>query len=133
MKTRSFALVAIAALLFNVAAFAAGDTKKSRAKKRASMRLVAMLPASDGVGVFDAKQFLGSALPTILASNQTAISDITVKINEMANRTGVDLRKFDEIVVGVTAKQVSPSEIDFEPVAIASGDVTGDTSASRHG
>src|SRR5512140_2288565 len=124
MRKKNFALIAIFALLLNVAAFAGGDTDKARAaKKRASMRLVAMLPASDGVGIFDAKQFLGTSLPTILASNQTALSEIAVKINEMANRTGVDLRKFDEIVVGVAAKQVSPTETDYEPVAIASGDV----------
>jgi len=124
MKTKYFAFVAIAALLFNVGAFAAGDTKNARAKKRASMRLVAMLPASDGVAIFDAKQFLGTALPTLLASNQPALSEITTKINEMATRTGVDLRKFDEIVVGVAAKQVTATEMDYEPVAIASGDVT---------
>jgi len=124
MKTRSFALVAITALLLNVAAFAAGDTKKPRAKKRASMRLVAMLPASDGVAIFDAKQFLGTALPTLLASNQPALTDITAKINEMSARTGIDLRKFEEIAVGIAAKQVSATETDYEPVAIASGDVT---------
>jgi hypothetical protein len=124
MEKKYFALAAIAALLFNVAAFAAGDTKKARAKRRASMRLVAMLPASDGVAIFDAKQFLGTALPTLLASNQPALTEITTKINEMSARTGVDLRKFDEIVGGVTAKQVSATETDYEPVAIASGDVT---------
>lgn len=124
MRKQHFALIAIFALLLNVAAFAAGDTNRTRAaKKRASMRLVAMLPASEGVGIFDAKQFLGTSLPTILASNQSALSEVTVKINEMANRTGVDLRKFDEVAVGVATKQVSPTETDYEPVAIASGDV----------
>ncbi len=123
MKKKYFALAAITALLLNVAAFAAGDTKRSRAKRRASMRLVAMLPASDGVAIFDTKQFLGTSLPIILASNQPALGEVTTKINEMANRTGVDLRKFDEVVVGVASKQVSATETDFDPVAIASGDV----------
>lgn len=123
MKTRSFAIAAIAALLLNAAAFAAGDTKKARAKKRSSMRLVAMLPASDGVGIFDAKRFLSDAMPTLLNANQPALSEITTKIEDMANRTGVDLRKFDEIVVGVAVKNVSATETDYEPVGIASGDV----------
>jgi hypothetical protein len=124
MKKKYFALAAITALLLNIAVFAAMDTKRPRAKKRASMRLVAMLPASDGVAIFDAKQFFNTSMPTILASNQPVLSEITAKINEMANRTGVDLRKFDEIVVGVATKQVSATETDYEPVAIASGAVT---------
>ena len=125
MRKKQFALVAIFAILLNIAAFAGGDTTKAQAaKKRATLRLVGMLPASDGVVIFDAKQFFGTSLPTVLASNQTALGEISQKINEMANRTGVDLRKFDEIVVGVATKQVSPTETDFEPVAIASGDVT---------
>jgi hypothetical protein len=124
MRNKYFALAAISALLLNVAAFAGGDTNRTKAaKKRASMRLVSMLPASDGVAIFDARQFVGSSLPTILASNQPALAEITARINEMANRTGVDLRKFDEVAVGIATKQVSPTETDYEPVAIASGDV----------
>src|SRR5204862_7679148 len=123
MKARSFAFVAIATLLFNVAAFAAGDTKKARAKKRTATRLVALLPASDGVGVFDANQFLDEALPTLLSANQPVLSEIRAKLSEMEVRTGIDLRKFEQVVVGVVAKQISAKEVDFDPVEIASGDV----------
>lgn len=124
MRNKNFALIAIAALLLNIAAFAGPDTKRERARKRATMRLVGMLPASDGVGIFDTRQFLDTSLPTVLASNQPALAAVAARINEMAARTGVDLRKFDEIVVGIAARPVSAKEIDFEPVAIASGSVT---------
>lgn len=123
MKTRFFASAAIAVLLLNVVGIAAGDTRRSKAKKRQATRLVALLPASEGVAVFDAKKFLNDALPKVLSTNQPMLGEIMAKINEMENRTGIDLRKFDQVAVGVAIKQVTAKEFDFEPVAIASGDM----------
>jgi hypothetical protein len=125
MKKKYFALAAMASMVLNVAAYAAGDTKKARAKKRAVTRLVAMLPASDGVAAFESKRFFDRALPTVLSANQPVLSEITAKLNAMQDRTGIDLRKFDSVVVGIAFKQVSATEVDFEPVAIANGDVNG--------
>ena len=123
MKTKSFAVAAIAVLLLNIAGIAAGDTRSARVKKREAMRLVSVLPASDGVAVFDAKRFLTDGLPTLLSANQPVLAEVMAKLNEMENRTGIDLRKFDQIAVGVAMKQITPKEVDFEPVAIASGDI----------
>ncbi len=123
MKIKFFASAAIAVLLLNVIGLGAGDTRGSRAKKRAAARLVDMLPASDGVAVFDSKRFLNDALPKVLSANHPMLGEIMAKISEMENRTGIDLRKFDQVVVGVAVKQVSAKEMDFEPVAIASGDI----------
>ena len=123
MKTRFFALAAIAVLLLNVVGFAGGDTRSAQAKKREAMRLVSVLPASDGVAVFDAKRFLNDALPKVLATNQPMLGEIMAKLNEMENRTGIDLRKFDQIAVGVAMKQITPKEVDYEPVVIANGDI----------
>jgi hypothetical protein len=50
------------------------------------------------------------------------LSEVMTRINAMENRTGIDFRKFEHLAVGIKAKQISPTEIDFEPVAIASGD-----------
>lgn len=123
MKIRFFASAVIAVLLLNVVEIAAGDTRRAKAKKRQAARLVSLLPASDGVAVFDAKRFLSEALPKILSSNQPILGEVMARINEMENRTGIDLRKFEQVAVGVAFKQVSAKEMDYEPVAIASGDI----------
>lgn len=123
MKTRILAFAAIAVLLGNIGIFATPDTRKKSARQRHITRLVSILPASDGVAVFDAKRFLSDALPQILSSNQPMIGEVMSKITEMESRTGIDLRKFDQVAVGVAFKAISAKEMDFEPVAVASGDV----------
>lgn len=123
MKTRFYALTAIAVLLLNVVGFAAADVSGAKAKKAQVTRLVSLLPASDGVAVFDSKRFLGDALPKVLSANQPMLAEIMAKISEMEGATGIDLRKFDQVAVGLAMKQLSPTNIDFEPVAIANGDI----------
>lgn len=123
MKTRFIAFTAIACLLLNFVAFAGTDTRKLRAKKRLISRLVSQLPASDGIAVFEAKRFLTDAMPQILTANQPMLGQIMAKITEIETRTGIDLRKFDSVAVGVTMKQVTAKEVDFETVAIANGDI----------
>jgi hypothetical protein len=45
------------------------------------------------------------------------------KIAEMEATTGIDLKKFDQLAVGVAIKKVSAKEFDYEPVALANGDI----------
>ncbi|MEQ1923900.1 MAG: hypothetical protein ABL952_15450 [Pyrinomonadaceae bacterium] len=123
MKTRFFAVAAIGVLLLNVAVFTKPDTRSSAVKKARAAKLVAMLPASDGVVSFDSKRFLTDALPKIMSGNQPMLGEVMAKLNEMETRTGIDLRKFEQVAVGVAFKKVSAKEMDYEPVAIASGDV----------
>ena len=123
MKIRSIAAAVVAVLLVNTLAFAAVDTRKNKTKKRQTSRLVTLLPASDGVAVFDAKRFLDEALPRVLSANQPMLGEIMAKITEMENRTGIDLRKFDQVAVGVAFKTISAKETDYEPLLIAGGDI----------
>lgn len=123
MKTRFFAFAAIAVMLVNIAAFAKPDTRRKTAKQLRAAKLVTMLPASDGVVSFDARRFLTDALPKALSANQPMLAEVTAKLNEMESRTGIDLRKFEQVAVGVAFKEISAKQIDVEPVAIASGDV----------
>ena len=51
------------------------------------------------------------------------LGEIMAKINEMENRTGIDLRKFDQVAVGVAFKTISAKETDYEPILIAGGDI----------
>lgn len=123
MRIKLFSTAILAVLLFNVAAFSVGDARSARLKKAEVSRLVAMLPASDGVVVFDSKRFVNNALPQILSSNQTMLTEVMAKIAEMEATTGIDLKKFDQLAVGVAIKKVSAKEFDYEPVALANGDI----------
>ena len=124
MKTRSFAAALVAVLLLDFAGLAAPDNRRPATKSVQVNRLVNLLPASDGVAVFEAKRFLNDALPKLLAANQSLFAEVMAKITEIETRTGVDLRKFDQVAVGVASKQISAKETDYEPVAIASGDIS---------
>ncbi len=123
MRSRFFALSFIAALLLGVVGLAAGDTSSARAKKSQVTRLVSLLPESDGIAVFDSKLFLSDGLPRVLSANPTMLGEIMARIDSMQDRTGIDLRKFDQVAVGVAFRAVSPTEMDYEPVVLAGGDI----------
>jgi len=120
MRTKFIAFIAAGLLLLNSVAFAAVDT---RTAKRQASRLVGLLPASDAVITFDAKRALDGALPKVFQANQPMYNEIMAKIAEAEAKTGIDLRKFEQVAVGVSYVKRSATETDYEPVAIASGDI----------
>jgi hypothetical protein len=122
MKTRCITLALVFGLLANVG-YGADNTHRSKAKKRQTSRLVSILPASDSVAVFDSKHFLNDALPKALAANQPLLGIITTKLGEIESKSGIDLRKFDQVAVGIAYRQISTTETDYEFVALASGDI----------
>lgn len=123
MKKGFTAITIAAILLLSFTAFASNDTRAQRAKKRQISKLVSLLPASDGVAIIDSKRFFSDALPQVLSANQPVLNQITTKLSEIESRTGISLRKFDNVAVGVEMTEVRPKEVDFDTVAIASGDV----------
>lgn len=119
MKNRFFALAALCLLTLN--AFGAAFAADTKASARQNGQLTALLPASDAVVSFNAKRFLGDALPQILSGNQTMLAQIVAHVDEVKSKTGIDLRQFEQVAVGVTAKQTAPKKFDFEPVIVARG------------
>ena len=126
MKTRSLATAVIAVLLLNIAGLGFGDTRKAAAKRTQTAALLALLPASDGVVLIDSNRFFNESMPRILASNQPMLAKIQAHLAEIQAKTGVDLRKFESVAVGVTMIKVKEKEYDFDAVAIARGDVKTD-------
>ena len=106
-----FALLAFALNVF-------GATLSSRG----SIELVKLLPQSDGVLTLDSNRIFNTALPDILSANQPMLTKITSKLDEIKDETGLDLRKFNEVVVGVKTKSISEEAIELEPVILARGD-----------
>lgn len=123
MKNRLFAITAVCILVLNLGGSAFADTKAKKSKKVQVNQLVTLLPASDGVVTLDVKRFFGDALPKILSANQPLLSNIVGKVDEMKAKTGIDIRHFEYIAAGVTARQIAPKKYDFEPVIIARGQI----------
>jgi hypothetical protein len=123
MRSRVFAFFSAAALLLNLAGLAAADTHGRKVYKRKSNELVALLPASNGVATLDSRQFFKDAMPQILSSNQAILAEIVKHIDEIEAKTGIDLRKFDSVAIGMAMTNVSGKKIDLDPLAIARGDL----------
>lgn len=123
MIRRFFPAALVAVLMLNVIGSGASDARTARLKKAEVLRLVGMLPASDGVVVLDSKRLIDQALPKILSGNQAMLTEVMSKLSEMEATTGIDFRKFEQVTVGIAVKKVTATEFDFEPVALANGDI----------
>jgi len=126
MIKKIFAFTLAMLFLLNASAFA--DTKKPRGKKAASQtnRLVALLPASDGVMFLDVQRLLNEALPQILSANPAKLNEINEQIEQLKTQTGFDVRQFEQIAVGVTLKQTTTAKNTVDPVILARGKYNSD-------
>jgi len=123
MRSKFFALFAVSAMLLNLAGFAMADTHRRKGKKRQVNPLVALLPAADGVATVDARRLLTEAIPQILSANQPMLKSIMKPLEEMQAKTGIDLKKFETIAIGLTVAKTADNKFDMDPVVIARGDV----------
>lgn len=111
MKYKFFAVVAVVFFL-SAATFA---------QTKAQKPLAAQLPASDGVLTLDVQRLLNETAPQILSGKPQTLNGINRKIDEIRDKTGLDARQFEQIVVGAAMKTVSAREVDLEPVFLARG------------
>lgn len=128
MKRKLLAIVTLSVLLLNSAAYATAGGRAVRGADASA--IVALLPASDGVVVFDIKRFLDSALPQLLSGNQAMLAEVTKAIDDAKARIGIDVRQFDALAAGITAIRVSEKEYDFDSVLIARGQDSGKVMAA---
>jgi hypothetical protein len=120
MKKKIFALLVVSAFVLNGIGTVLADTNTKKSGKQRN-QLSALLPASDGVVTVNIQKLLSEALPQILSGNQPVLSGILGKFEEMKAQTGIDLRQFEQVAIGVTTKTVSAKKIDFEPILLARG------------
>lgn len=116
MTKKILVFLALAAFLVSGIGYAvSAETKNSRSQ------LAVLLPESDGVMTFNSEKFINRALPQILSANQPALQRINGKIDEVKNKTGLDLRQFTEVAVGIKTREVSANKVEIEPVILARG------------
>jgi hypothetical protein len=78
------------------------------------------LPASDAVINIDMKRMIDVAIPQILASKPEEFAKMNTQIDEMRAKTGVDIRLFEKIAVGLSIKQFN-KKTNVEPLVLAQG------------
>ena len=122
MKNRFFPLLFACALILNTLGAAFADTKSGAGNNQANS-LVGLLPASDAVVAFEAKRFMSGALPQILSGNQPLLAKVLAHIDEVKSKTGIDLRSFERVAAGITAKKISDKNYEFEPAILARGQI----------
>lgn len=123
MNRKFFAFLSIFVLTFGAISAIAQPKKVVRKTivKQATNTLATMLPPSDGVINVDLKRLMNEALPQMFAGNPEMIKEINDKIAKVQTQTGVDLRQFEQIAVGITIKQINAKEIDYLPLILGNG------------
>ena len=84
-------------------------------------QLAKLLPESDAVVLLDSDKLIKETLPQVLSANQLLLTKIMGKINNLKAETGLDLRDFKDVVIGLKNKVGSETEINFDPVVLARG------------
>jgi hypothetical protein len=124
MKNRFAALFCLLVLVLNMVGSAAAGRGPAKGQASPGNQLAALLPVSDGVVTLDVKRFFSAALPKLLSANQPLLEKITTKTDLMKERTGIDIRQFEYLAAGVTARKVAPKDYDLDSVIIARGQVS---------
>ncbi len=83
--------------------------------------LIQFLPALDGVALIDGKRFFSTALPKLLSANPTMLAKVNDSLEEMKTNSGVDIRRFEQIAVGFTARNNGPKDYDLDAIVIGRG------------
>lgn len=120
MKKKIFAFLTVCTVVLSAISLSFADTKGKK-KVKNDNQLLALLPPSDALMTVDAKRFFGEALPQILSGNQPLLAEILGKFDDIKTQTGIDVKQFQQVAVGVNAIKVSEKEYDFEPLLLARG------------
>ncbi len=132
MKRKIFVVLVAFAFIAGTIGYTSAeeDQKKTNDEVNASNELATLLPASDMVVTLDAERFLNQALPQILSANKPMLAKINIEVDKIKDKTGLDLREFRQVAIGIRSKQISATETDFEPVVLARGTITAKTLVS---
>lgn len=117
MKHKFFTFAAAGTFLLCGVITNFAQTKASGQTKQ----LAALLPASDAVVNIDMQRLLSESVPQILSGKPQTLGEVNAKLDEIRDKTGLDARQFEQIVIGVTIKQITAAEADLEPVFLARG------------
>jgi hypothetical protein len=112
--------------------------QKQKPTGAAPANIASYLPASDAVAIVDVKRMLNETMPSILGSDQAKLAQANAEIDKFKTKTGVDLRQFNRVAVGVRYAYPNATTTRLETVAIAHGafdakDVSASVRAAANG
>ncbi|HEY0408462.1 MAG TPA: hypothetical protein VGC89_22195 [Pyrinomonadaceae bacterium] len=116
MTKKFYALSLVLALTLGLGAAISGFAGRTAASAPGAL---SALPASDIVFTIDTQRLLSEALPSILADNPGVLAKLNARIETFNKETGVDLRTFDSVAVGLRFR--SQSTKDFDAVVVSRG------------
>jgi len=119
MNRKILSAVTLFLMLLNATGFAVGKTETKRPPQNS---LVAHLPDSDAVVIVDSRRFFDEA-PRILASKPTLLTKVDAAIADFQKKSGIDVRKFDQMAVGANIRREGIKDYDVDFVALARGAV----------
>jgi len=96
-----------------------GQRQKTTAAEPAN--IASYLPASDAVAIVDVKRMLNETMPSILGSDQAKLAQANAEVDKFKTKTGVDLRQFNRVALGVRYAYPNATTTKLETVAIAHG------------
>lgn len=122
MKKNLMTLFAVIVAVAGLSGLVSAQKRVARNVKSAgqNVTLANSLPASDAVVSIDMKRMIEVALPQILTSKPEEFAKINTKIDEIRTKTGIDVRLFEKIAVGLSLKTVE-KKTAVEPLVLAQG------------
>ncbi len=107
--------------MLTISGFAQAKPGNSPAPASQSKDPLMALPESDGVISVDVRRLLNEILPRVLADDQPKLAQVNARIDEIKTRTGIDVRTFENLAVGLRFVTAPPNSIKVEAVALARG------------
>ena len=120
-KNLAVYLATLIALLSLANGFSTGITEAAKKPVSQTASLVAALPNSDAAARIDLQRLRNVALPQILNAQPQMLTGIDAKIDNIKAQTGIDLRQFEQLAVGIKYQPDAPKKADLQAVALASG------------
>lgn len=95
--------------------------QRQRTKPAPRPSVGSYLPASDAVSIVDIKRMINETMPSILGSDPAKLAQANAEIDKFKAKTGVDLRTFDRVTVGMRYVYPNENTTKLETVVIARG------------
>lgn len=126
MRNKIVAILIILATVLSVVVVASAGPKKKKALPKAN-ELLMMLPASEMAMTLDARRLFGEGLPQILSANQSMLAKFYAKLDQVRDKTGIDIRQFSQIAIGVSTRKLETGAYSYEPMILARGKFSADS------
>ncbi|HKC62195.1 MAG TPA: hypothetical protein VKB86_01095, partial [Pyrinomonadaceae bacterium] len=115
----------LAVVVFAASVFFVGAQTRTSAPARtaapSSISALNLLPASDVVVSINLKRLLNEALPKFFADNPAKLAQFNAQIDKIKTQTGIDVRSFEDVAVGLRYQNRSPEVRTTGMVMIAHG------------